>query len=343
MPRIGSNPMKRLDRDFSPSPVSVCTLVYIPELKGYWAQSLEVLKVCLSSLILNTREKFDLVVLDNGSCEEVREFLLDLSKQGIIQILLLSHSNMGKPGGWNTLLPACPGDYIAFTDSDVLFRPGWLTRSLEIFETFERVGMVTARPFRTVRIRKDELMSATLSAVAADDSIKVERGDLVGRDVLAEHWDSLGASRDKVMAALDDSDVRLTKGNVKAYAYASHFQFLTRRDTALQVLPLDGTAALAGGEKDWDRRINDLGMLRLSTDAPLVRHLGNTIADEELATLATEYSLTGAVRRRMSEQSGNTDRGLLTNSLRRVATIPRCRRMMERTYSALFAALQAPK
>ena len=41
------------------------------------------------------------------------------------------------------------GEIIAYTDSDVLFSPKWLSGSVEILETFPNVGMVTARPFRT--------------------------------------------------------------------------------------------------------------------------------------------------------------------------------------------------
>ena len=56
---------------------------------------------------------------------------------------------MGKGGAWNVMLAGAPGEIIAYTDSDVLFSPNWLSRSVEILETFPNVGMVTARPFRT--------------------------------------------------------------------------------------------------------------------------------------------------------------------------------------------------
>lgn len=340
MPRIGSNPQKQLDREFDPKDVSVCMMVYIPELKGYWEQSLDVLKVCISSLLLNTAEEFDLIVLDNGSCPEVRSFLTDLSGQGRIQLLLLADSNMGKPGGWNSLLPACPGKYIAFTDSDVLFRPGWLTESLRIMSAFRGAGMVTARPFRTPRLLLDELMSATLRYAERDPSVRVEQGALISEEVLAEHWDSLGANRDKLVASLSDRDVLLTANGVRAFAYAGHFQFLTRREVALKVLPLEGKRALAGDEKEWDRRINELGLLRLSTEQPLVRHLGNALSNSEMAELSALHPLVGAVNR---TNRGTRQVSGVSRQLRRLATIPRVRKMMERTYGALFAALQADR
>ncbi len=92
---------------------------------------------------------FDLMVFDNGSCPEVREYLVSEKEEGRIQYLILSEKNMGKGGAWNVMLAGAPGEIIAYTDSDVLFSPKWLSRSVEILETFPNVGMVTARPFRT--------------------------------------------------------------------------------------------------------------------------------------------------------------------------------------------------
>ncbi len=302
MPRVGQNPMKNLERRFQPKRVSVCTLVYIPAIEGYWAQSFDVLKICLSSLLANTHEPFDLVVMDNGSCQEVRDFLRELADGGAIQLLILAEHNMGKPGAWNVLLPACPGEYIAFTDSDVLFYPGWLSASLQVMETFERVGMVTARPFRTASVRREELLSATLAYTESSGDIEVERGQLVSHEILDEHWRSVGHSRNPVFTEANAEDVRISKDGVRAYAYAGHYQFLTRRDVALQVLPLEGRQALAGDEKEWDARINRLGLLRLSTEEPLVRHLGNTLNEEELGLLKGDHPLMESVRHRRQAQ-----------------------------------------
>ena len=57
------------------------------------------------------------------------------------------------------ILAGAPGEIVAYADSDVLFSPNWLARSVEILETFPKVGMVTARPFRT----PPEFCSATLA------------------------------------------------------------------------------------------------------------------------------------------------------------------------------------
>ena len=147
--RKGQNPAKFVKDVARPERITVALLNYIPFLSGFYAETLDVLKVSLESMRKDPGLPFDLMVFDNGSCEEVREYLVNEKEEGRIQYLILSEKNMGKGGAWNMMLTGAPGEIIAYTDSDVLFSPNWLSRSVEILETFPNVGMVTARPFRT--------------------------------------------------------------------------------------------------------------------------------------------------------------------------------------------------
>ena len=147
--RKGQNPAKFVKDVARPERITVALLNYIPFLSGFYAKTLDVLKVCMESMRKDAGLPFDLMVFDNGSCTEVRDFLIKEKEEGRIQYLVLAEKNMGKGGAWNTMLAGAPGEIIAYTDSDVLFSPKWLSRSVEILETFPNVGMVTARPFRT--------------------------------------------------------------------------------------------------------------------------------------------------------------------------------------------------
>src|SRR5512140_3638113 len=147
--RKGQNPAKFVKDVARPERITVALLNYITFLSGFYAETLDVLKACLQSMRKDAGLPFDLMVFDNGSCAEARDFLVSEKDAGRIQYLILSEKNVGKGGAWNVMLPGAPGEIIAYTDSDVLFSPGWLKRSVEILETFPIVGMVTARPFRT--------------------------------------------------------------------------------------------------------------------------------------------------------------------------------------------------
>ena len=147
--RKGQNPAKFVKEVAHPKRITVALLNYIPFLSGFYAETLDILKLCLRSMRTKAGLPFDLMIFDNGSCVEVRDFLVREKDEGRVQYLILSDKNLGKGGAWNIMLSGAPGEIISYTDSDVLFSPGWLERSVEILETFPKVGMVTARPFRT--------------------------------------------------------------------------------------------------------------------------------------------------------------------------------------------------
>jgi cellulose synthase/poly-beta-1,6-N-acetylglucosamine synthase-like glycosyltransferase len=147
--RVGQNPAKYVKDVTKPARITVAVLNYVPFLSGFYAEMLDVLKACLNSIWENTDLPYDLLVFDNGSCGDVKQYLLDEYEGGHIQHLFLSEKNLGKGGAWNIILGGAPGELIVYTDNDCYFRPGWLSRSVQILETFPKVGMVTARPFRT--------------------------------------------------------------------------------------------------------------------------------------------------------------------------------------------------
>ncbi len=144
--RKGQNPAKFVNQVARPQRITVAVLNYIPFLSGFYAEALDVLKVSLDSMRKDPGLPFDLLVFDNGSCAEVRDYLITEKEAGRLQYLLLSEKNMGKGGAWNMILAGSPGEIIAYSDSDILYYPGWLSRSVELLERFPKVGMVTARP-----------------------------------------------------------------------------------------------------------------------------------------------------------------------------------------------------
>ena len=149
MPRAGRHPLKSQEffqTEQMHKRLTVTTVIYIPMLSGYWQEGFAVLKLFFQSLRDNTSEPYDLMVFDNGSCQEVQDYLLDLHRNGQIQYLTLSAYNLRKFGALNYLLMTAPGEFVAYADSDVYFLPGWWEKSLEALEIFPEVGKVTALP-----------------------------------------------------------------------------------------------------------------------------------------------------------------------------------------------------
>jgi len=269
--RVGQNPARFVNKIAQPAEVTVAVVNCIPFLSGYYEQSLDVLKVVVESLH-TTREPahpYDVMIFDNRSCAEVREYLKEANDQDKIQYLVLSDTNIGKIGSWNYMFGAAAGKYIVFSDGDVAFRPGWLSASLKLFETFPNVGMVTARPLRTPM----EFSSATLNW--ARQTRVLEEGSFLDWETFWEHVESLG--RDEAESRKDyatGSECRLNYGGQTAFVGATHFQFMARGDVLQKIIPLPSEQPMRG-ERALDIAINEMGLLRLTTEQPLIRHMGN--------------------------------------------------------------------
>ena len=270
--REGQNPAKFVESVAKPQRVTVAVLSYIPFLRGYYAQSLEVLKKSLQSIRDTADEPFDLMVFDNGSGPETVQFLEEQRDAGNIQMLVLSARNLGKGGAWNFILSAAPGEIIAYSDSDALFYPGWLSKSIALLEGFPRVGMVTARPFRTA----SELYSATVDWAEQTADVSLERGQFVPWQDFLDFDRSLGQSEKEIRERYDETeDVRIHCNGLTAIVGASHFQFVAHKSVAREFLPFDMDKPM-GQVIELDRRMNDAGYLRLMTNEPLVMNMSNT-------------------------------------------------------------------
>jgi glycosyltransferase involved in cell wall biosynthesis len=269
--RKGQNPAKFVKEVAKPQRITAAVLNYIPFISGFYSEALDVLKVSLESMHNDAGLPFDLLVFDNGSCAEARDYLIKEKEEGRIQYLILSEKNMGKGGAWNMILAGAPGEIIAYADSDILYYPQWLSRSVELIESFPNVGMVTARPFRT----PPEFHTSTREWAIKNGSL--EEGSFIAWETFWEFNRSLGqdeAENRKVYA--ETVDWKINYKGLTAMAGASHWQFVAYKSTLATFLPFDMDKPM-GQVRQLDKRMNDEGLLRLMVSDPLVMNLSNTI------------------------------------------------------------------
>jgi len=277
MGRFGVSPTRNKQSGYRPARVTVAVLTFIPELEGYYRHRLEVLRVCLESILRNTDGEYDLIVFDNGSCQPVQEYLAGLRDAGKIDILMLSARNLGKIGALQVLFNAAPGELIAYCDDDILFHPGWLPAHLEIFDTYPNVGMVSGLPVRSAYGRAATANQAWMASHPPDLHVTEQRW-------IPDEWErdwalSTGRDPDELFESQRaQADLKFEMNRVEAYPAANHFQFLAPRTVLLQAIPGEWTGKLMGNMVELDQAVDAQGCLRLSTAQRYVRHIGNVVS-----------------------------------------------------------------
>lgn len=271
--RVGQNPAKFVNQVAQPQRITVALVTYIPFLGGYYTQSLAVLKTCLQSIWENTDLPYDLLVFDNASCSETRQFLQQAQQEGKIQFLWLSDKNIGKAGAWNMIFGGAPGEILAYADSDVYFYPAWLSHLVQVLETIPNAGMLTAMPLGG----PVELSSSTIQWAKNNPEAQLQEGSFVMWEDYWRHARSLGKSEEEAQSLYQShQDILLTYKGQKYLVGAGHFQFIAYRKVLQEVLPIPSKRPM-GQVMALDAAINERGYLRLSTMDWWVQHLGNTL------------------------------------------------------------------
>ena len=278
--RQGQNPAKFISKVAKPKNITVAVLSYIPFLSGYYEQSLDVLKLCLWSILEHTDGPYDLMVFDNGSCHEVVEYLQASFDSGIIQYLLLSSRNLGKVGAWNMILSGAPGEWIVFADSDIFFFPGWLSAHLDLFNHYPDVGTVTGLPRR----RRTTYSEKTLERVAEHPEIEVSQGHFIPEAWIADHARSVG-KLEGLASELARYDFLLEYRGMQAYVTAQHFQFMVHKEVLEPYLPFEYSRPMGKDVANFDRAIESSGLLRIATKERTIMHMGNRIDPELMRSL----------------------------------------------------------
>lgn len=298
MARLGMNPSRGKNLDFTPPRVTVAVLVYAPHQAGYFQHRLDVTRLTLESILANTEKPYELLVFDNGSCPEMTGFLQELYNTGKIDTLILSVENIGKLNALWRIAQAAQGKVIAYTDDDVYHLPGWLPEHLKVLDTYPNVGAVTGFYIKQRVAMSSDQTLAWVKALEEKDPSAVQRGNLIPRKWEEEYMDNAGRTEERYQGEIEGiEDVVVSLQGVKAWVSAHHFEVLVPKNVLIEVLnqmlPGGWSDQLMGRMVEMDDRMDALGYLRLTTYPQTMRLLGNVI-DDEVSELARRDGIIAA-------------------------------------------------
>ena len=248
--------------------------VYLPKLEGYYEEGLAILKLCLESIYLTVHDKTYISVVNNGSCQEVKDYLNDMLEQQKIQELIHTTA-IGKINAIAKGLSGHYFDLVTITDADVLFTNGWQKAVYEIYETFPKAGMVgtTPNPLEINRYTEKTFFDNFYNRDFRFYDIPKETGDDIELFFKSIEWKGVKSSihKQKVFA--------VKRHNVKAIIGAGHFT-ATYKPELLRKLRISNSTDKLGGKvllTYLDLPTIKKGHWRLTTFDNFTYHMGNNV------------------------------------------------------------------
>lgn len=273
--RIGLNPAKENKEITIENYHRVIIPVYIPNFEGYFANLFEVFKLCLESLLLTSHSKTKITIYNNNSHPTVKAYIDEkYNEHELIDQVFHSKENLGKI---NAILAATKGNLeplITITDADVLFQNGWQYAVEETFLNFPEAGMVSPVPSSKAAISFTSnnwyygFFKGKLSFEKVVDPQAMHRFDVsLGNKELM--YKSIHLENYLVLTN--------TKNKGKAVMGCGHFVATLKREVFDKGSNTPAFVKIVGGveNKFIDQPNEDLGFLRLSTEANYAFHMGN--------------------------------------------------------------------
>ncbi len=99
---------------------------------------------CVESIIKNTEYPYRLIIIDNGSEKETKEYLEGLKKDSRLSgyVLIRNEENQGYTIATNQGLEASDAEYVCLHNNDTIVMKGWLKEMVKVAELSREVGII---------------------------------------------------------------------------------------------------------------------------------------------------------------------------------------------------------
>lgn len=268
--RSGLNPTFniRLKRDYFHR---VIIPVHIPELLGYFKDSLKILDLCITSLLRTCDRSTAISIVNNNSCDAVVDYLNNLLQNKKIDQLLHNTQNLGKVNAIYQILPFISEKLVTITDADVLFKNGWQEECYSVFKNVKNAGCVCPTPSSksynnlTYNIYWDYFFSSKLKfrPVKDQEGLRMSASSVGNKDFYqAPHFDQ------QLTLKLDDKEYVVGAGHFIAMYNTSLFKKVNFKETQM-------ITSSSNDHNYLDLPVVISGAYRLSTQEHFAYHLGN--------------------------------------------------------------------
>jgi len=268
--RTEMNPNRRTKAD-GYAPYIASSVTHLPNFEGYHQERFEVVKTSLTTMRENAGLDCQILIWDNGSCQEFRDWLLNEYKPDYVVL----SNNVGLSNARAGLIRMLPPDVIlGVADDDMYYYPDWFKAQVELMKYFPNVGQVSGYPVRTQMRWGNKRTLEWARKVAV-----VEEGSFIPAEWDRDYCTSIGRDYEwHKKQTENDWDYRITYRGVQAYAFAHHCQFICKVKLLANLMRF--TTEAMSDDKPFDWAVDNTGMLRLTTINRYTRHIGNVLDDD---------------------------------------------------------------
>lgn len=275
--RIGVNPEKQKTKLEIDSYHRVIIPVYIPNLQeDYFKDGLDILKLCLDSLLSTIHKKTKISLINNGCCEEVDNYLSDLhNRHSQVDQLISSKINLGKVNAIYSIVKSNLEPILTIADADVMFLPRWQDEVENIISVYPEAGMVSPVP-SSIAYQGYFLNSTVFYAFFKS---KLSFSSVIDPEGMINFEKSIGRKMYKKIHL--KKYLTISKKNTKAVIGCGHFVATFRAEVFKKSPTNVCQHKIVGGSETLylDEPNDKSGFLRLSTTGNYAYHLGNKIED----------------------------------------------------------------
>ena len=286
--RIGQNPEKSNVELSTDILHRIIIPVYIPNLEeDYFKDGLDILKLCIDSLLNTIHDKTRVSIINNGCCDVIIQYLETLYRDcDEVDQLFNSKINLGKVNALYSVIKSCQEPIITVTDSDVMFLPKWQKACEEVLNDFPEAGMVS--PVPSSLGYANAFINSTIYYAFFKGKLKFSK--VVNTEGLLNFQKSIG----REMYNEHHLENYLTVSNKKSKAVISCGHFVaTFRAEVFENSPqqICKEKIVGGSENKYLDFPNDNGgYLRLATLDNYAYHLGNVKEDWMFKKLQDDLS-----------------------------------------------------
>lgn len=273
--RIGNNPEKSNNQLSLDNYHRIIIPVYIPNLyDDYFKDGLRILELCLSSLLHTIHSKSRVTIINNGSCDEVRNYLLKIHQDHeCVDQLFDSKENLGKVNALYSAIKSNLEPLITISDADVFFKEDWQRNVEQLMVDFPEAGMVSPVP-SSLGYRSKYINSTTYYGFFKG---KINFETVEDSKALQMFQTSIGREKmyDKVHL---EKYLTVSNKKNKAVIGCGHFVATFRAEVFRNGPAEVCQHKIVGGSetKYLDMPNDEAGFLRMATLGNYAYHLGNT-------------------------------------------------------------------